>query len=1090
MQEHWKPIPSDTTQDLIDSHVLESDIADTSRAVYSTEESRPAEPHDPANILARQRLKALRKSPGFKLIAHSLLFLQTWQMDMDYPPSLRGYVRKQMRHLLKQKTGQSLSPDKLHITFTTQDNPAVASDGTEHFNLRLSLTELGMACFDPRYLIALARCPVAGDALSPAIAELPASTLIALLHEVSWELDYDALFAIFWRRHERTYRALTKLSFLDQLERQLSHQKISRDGYYLALNALGLEHYPASADCLAATARGEQAELHMLALDGDLLPGIFQLRSKATSHCFIHTLGRQNVIEYISDDPQHMTARLLEGLNNARGLIHLPDSTEQPEAILIEGDLFDALTRAQKNSPLIHDGGEPLAPLTNIDLLKPIKRGLALVSAVDVWNVRPAILEHIPSLLRSAAEVMHHALRTQHGLSLNPDNVFIRYLPGTSVKPLGNVRQAPSYFHVPDDKPISLSNALINNYRVEYPTGYIDEGAQRVVYLDPTGKGKWATERALSISPEAIEETIKTIDFLALMTEQLKRFWQLHTDAIEEAYQTGLIAQAVICLKCGSLTRSGFDTVVKAINTFADPASHPELQWSTLGFDVYSDFLDGVERQYCASLLVLDERGTPKRILYQPGQPKAFTELVDQNDLIRHLRAAAANKQWRESVLAYIPDHHQERLDYLLKIWGGQAPLGPASLLRPWTDINRNPDVHDALAHKLREKVLSESPLVFVRKTLERNGPETAQRQIVTSREILLRYWTRRLSHLQLLLAPMSLLLTPAALASMAIEVGLLSLDTASANLPGRRSKEKLQAILSALSMGLFSLTPATPRLLQSLRRLATTRKVVMRASPAIVGTRGFGHVFDHSAQARRTQLEPFFRTNRLLKTWKIPGNPHSSTLPVKVWKLGRRFLLWTSDRTQASILLVSTHGYHLPWSRTLRIPSRTSIYTYVPHGYALPDPGLSNVAHRRIRPFAVSNGTGNTPIGSLDSLPALVVTDQLMAGSSTPGKLRNYTLSKYQGVDETYEEISNVVSQTNRSPSAGQLPAAPMDVLTVRNRFGMPPPALEDLFNSLADKGIHYDRILLVHCRCSAIDMLLDRVKPFTAPMTPLDYP
>jgi hypothetical protein len=51
--------------------------------------------------------------------------------------------------------------------------------------------------------------------------------------------------------------------------------------------------------------------------------------------------------------------------------------------------------------------------------------------------------------------------------------------------------------------------------------------------------------------------------------------------------------------------------------------------------------------------------------------------------------------------------------------------------------------------------------------------------------------------------------------------------------------------------------------------------------------------------------------------------------------------------------------------------------------------------------------------------------------------------------------------------------------------------PTLEDLFAQLHRHGIHYDRILLVHCRCSAISSLLGRSPKYTAaqgtaPITP----
>jgi hypothetical protein len=43
--------------------------------------------------------------------------------------------------------------------------------------------------------------------------------------------------------------------------------------------------------------------------------------------------------------------------------------------------------------------------------------------------------------------------------------------------------------------------------------------------------------------------------------------------------------------------------------------------------------------------------------------------------------------------------------------------------------------------------------------------------------------------------------------------------------------------------------------------------------------------------------------------------------------------------------------------------------------------------------------------------------------------------------------------------------------------------PNLQDLFKSLSKQGIHYDKILLVHCRCAAINALMGRSPVYIAP-------
>ncbi|WP_404944322.1 hypothetical protein, partial [Pseudomonas syringae] len=97
-------------------------------------------------------------------------------------------------------------------------------------------------------------------------------------------------------------------------------------------------------------------------------------------------------------------------------------------------------------------------------------------------------------------------------------------------------------------------------------------------------------------------------------------------------------------------------------------------------------------------------------------------------------------------------------------------------ILRPWTDALYNPDARKALHHSLCEKKLEGSPFGYLHQLLKQNSLADAEEQIVTSAQVSLAYWTDRLHHLQRLLVPMSLLLTPAFLTSLAADVGLTAL--------------------------------------------------------------------------------------------------------------------------------------------------------------------------------------------------------------------------------------------------------------------------------------------------------------------------
>lgn len=140
--------------------------------------SEEREPVGQSAHIERQ-LKALRASPGFKLIAHSALLLKACQLDMDFPPSRQHYVRQQLIMRLTEKTGKTLNPDTLTMTFSTENHPAVDDDGNERYSARLSLTELALATFDPALLVALNRSDITDTPLSdetPSLSTTQASS--------------------------------------------------------------------------------------------------------------------------------------------------------------------------------------------------------------------------------------------------------------------------------------------------------------------------------------------------------------------------------------------------------------------------------------------------------------------------------------------------------------------------------------------------------------------------------------------------------------------------------------------------------------------------------------------------------------------------------------------------------------------------------------------------------------------------------------------------------------------------------------------------------------------------------------------------
>jgi hypothetical protein len=752
-------------------------------------------------------------------------------------------------------------------------------------------------------------------------------------------------------------------------------------------------------------------------------------------------------------------------------------------------DVFEALIRAQrnffsKNRPLESIAGESDETDAGDRWRMPIDRSLTLVGVQDIWGEQSDIRARIPDPMKSANRLMTRWLKHEQAVDAKPEHVFIRYLRGTSVTPLGHARAPVTHTQTPDLSPVALDKALMDNYRVQHPVGYLDEGGRTAVYVDVSGEGKWDAAKELSLSADAIEQRIASIDFLAVMSRKLERFWDREASAIELILRNTFVGQALVSLKREKLSRGSFDLLVQVLE---DSVLRPEARathWSALGFHLQQSLGLGSYCPGCAGLLVFSCDNKPGYVLYQPGQREPFFEYRDRDELKAHLMSSAADPHWRQTLLGFVPASRHARLEYILTLWGHvRATPEPLSTLRPWLDPLYHEDVHKAKAQALCEHSSVLSPFAFICEALRANSLIDAQDSITTSEQVCLRNWTQRLNNLQLLLAPLSLLLAPAAVASIAAAAGTLYLDARSASLPGNRDKEKRQLLLTALSLGLMQTGALTPGLLRATRAFTRTHNLASRA--ARVTNRGFSWLLQRSMNARKTHLDRFFGSGSLLKTWTLPGYPHFATFAVKAWKLEGKFLLWTSEREQARTLVVSTHGYYLPWSKSTAIPNGTELRTYVPHGYELIDPHLHRVVSQSIEPYSLMNAAGNSPGPAFSQLPAWQLTDKALAGTSRTGKIKNYTLGKFQSERyESYRDISNVVRHSHQSPFFGQLMPTPMDVLTVRNRFGTRNPSLQDLFEALAGHGIHYDHILLLHCRCSAISSALGRSPAFSAPV------
>ncbi|MDB5984271.1 MAG: hypothetical protein JWQ69_5286 [Pseudomonas sp.] len=184
---------------------------------------KPLNPSRPLQTIKHKKLARLRNRPAAQMLASSVLALKAYQLDMDCPPSLRAYVREQLRRFLRENTGKELSPDALLISFTTDTHSAIQADGREDYSVRHSLTEIGLASFEPASFLALIKCAATDQPLDDA-PELTAAMAINFIIHAPWLYEYKKQLDGFWTQHRKTWCTLAKLAFLDGIAQQFAQK--------------------------------------------------------------------------------------------------------------------------------------------------------------------------------------------------------------------------------------------------------------------------------------------------------------------------------------------------------------------------------------------------------------------------------------------------------------------------------------------------------------------------------------------------------------------------------------------------------------------------------------------------------------------------------------------------------------------------------------------------------------------------------------------------------------------------------------------------------------------------------------------------
>jgi hypothetical protein len=886
----------------------------------------------------------------------------------------------------------------------------------------------------------------------------------------------------------------------------------------MVANAAGLNNEPTQRT-LESTQADSSIAMEMFAFGGRRAASIVQLTSKAQGSTVLYVAGRTPAfLEFAnkaaatawfgqrlaSDEGSDLLAHFDDLPVNEDGAVEF-DTQASPPPDSMTNDIFDMLLHAQRTRAM-HAVDTPPAPdmepwrnsddadtlVAGDGVFAPLDLALTLtVTAPPISEEDSRALAALPTPEDTARRLIREKFP-----GLDPDHTFVKCVVE---------KRTPDFWEFfgrdmdlplvppPDTAPRSLAEALLTNYRVVDIN--LRPDARNVVYTDPTGEGTYdpaKTVRADNLNSLLAVDLAKTYD------QEVREYWKRHGGTVERSFQARFIAQANGARRDGELSEDGLKTVTRVLDQIQVPSGIAQNN----AVQISSPRLNEVSSP---AIMILRDPSRSSLVLYQPDVVPPFQEFGNDQFLRSYLKSAATKEVWRNQFMAPVPLISHEALNDTLQRMG-------VPRVRHTLRTSPYPSAPD-LEYDLPLEAVTGNPFRWMKDKMQLKSELDGDELIVSDGEQRLSQLREAAAQWQLALAIPALIGGPFVVPLLVATAASAALNLYAASSPETGSENARSATISAamdtfaLTLGLAAMAPRTAKaVFRSLRkpsRMPPTRG----AGSSTMGSRTGSLPRDTAAMSsgakssgasvtrgqRKTQLEPFFGSSAYRKVWRIPGNARMGQEDVKVWKLGKHFQLWTGEKAQAKTLVVSSHGEYFNPADTALIPANTAVKPYGPHDFALYDPGLQNVASGLVKPYATvtPNSINLHPsaltLGKYNAVKRLYKNITVanpadpvaIAGTSQPGRMTNYVLSKYQhSAGESYQNVADVVRQSH-VPGAGN---GPVDVLTVRNRTLGMEPTLKNLFNELHNAGIHYDEILLVCCR-NDLNLPTSLVLKYSAP-------
>ncbi len=494
-------------------------------------------------------------------------------------------------------------------------------------------------------------------------------------------------------------------------------------------------------------------------------------------------------------------------------------------------------------------------------------------------------------------------------------------------------------------------------------------------------------------------------------------------------------------------------------------------------------------------MFIFRDTSQQRVILYIAGNTNAFFAFTSYEKCICFLEENARSTfKWQKLLTSHFSIEVQEPVLEALKqgpyVEGGTSLLN-APYSRP-TDCSFD---HAFIQHPITTKPIEKSLFEVIQKNIQERSYLDASTIITSDEELMLKRIISIAEFMEIMLLVPSFgfpILNWAILLALVTEVA--------ANLYMAKNsdtvKERHQAAIDA---GINSVEALLIIAFLNFRSLKFSKnqnlpEIIIQDQEETRAIASGSGIFSFSLKTPVSE-EIFFDTTESMKVWQMADSDGLlHYLDAKAWFLDKKFLLFTGKTNKSNHLIISSHGGYFPKSDIIGVPKNTELVVLGPHGWQIFDPGTAKIAKGLVIPYGIINESTAIPTQTalypslFSHSPNVHIhprqTDvKLLAGTNVPGHIRNYTLHKYQKFgagQESYLDIVQIVHHSRHPfPSIYKIGFKPVDVLTVRNRGGMLPPTLKDVFESLQSRGIHYDRITLEFCRANQKKSLIRGYKP-----------